>query len=64
MVSQLCICRTYVRTKCKIAKHRDDFVGQSCGADGRSNDDVHALLRVRLDLIEDGKQLSAPKISN
>ncbi len=47
--------RTYVRTECEIAKHGDDFVGESCGADGCSNGDVHAFLRVGLELIEDGK---------
>lgn len=58
------ICRTYARTKREIAKHCNDFVGKTCGADGRSNDDVHAFLRVGLKLIEDGKQLSVPKISD
>jgi hypothetical protein len=40
------MCRTYVRTECEVAKHCDDFIGESRGADGGSNDDVHALLRV------------------
>jgi hypothetical protein len=64
MENQLCICRTYVRAKCEIAKYGDDFVGERCGADGSSNNDVHALLRVRLELIVDGEQLSVPKISH
>jgi len=50
-----------VRTKSEIAKYCDDFVGESCGANGRSNGDVHAFLRVRLELIEDGKQLTSLK---
>ena len=49
------MCRTYVRTECEVAKHGDDFIGESRGADGGSNDYVHALLRVRLELIENGK---------
>ena len=52
---QLNIFRTYVRTKREIAKYCDDFIGESCGAYGRSNGEVHALLRVRLELIEDRK---------
>lgn len=49
------MCRTYVRTECEVAKHGDDFIGESRRADGGSNDYVHALLRVRLELIENGK---------
>jgi hypothetical protein len=52
---KLIIRRTYVRTESEIAKYGDDFVGESCGANGRSNGDVHTFLRVRLELIEDGK---------
>ena len=61
---KLRICRTYARTKCEIAKHCDDFVGKTRGADGRTDNDVHALLRVGFELIEDGKQLSVSKISD
>jgi hypothetical protein len=43
---------TYARAECQITEDRDDFVGESCRADGCSNDDVHALLRVSLELIE------------
>lgn len=42
--NQLNTCRTYVRTESEIAKYCDDFVGESCGTNGRSNGDIHALL--------------------
>jgi len=46
---------TYVGTKGKIAKDGDDLISESCGADGCSDDDIHALLRVALNLVEDGE---------
>jgi len=51
----LCLCGTHARSECEITKDRDNFVGDSCGANGRANDDVHALLRVGLKLVEDGE---------
>ena len=51
----LCPCGTYARSECEIAKDRDNFVSESCGANGRANGDVHALLRVSLELVEDGE---------
>ena len=49
---------TYVGTEGNIPEDSDDFISESCGADSRSNDDIHALLRVVINLIENGKQLS------
>ena len=51
----VCLCGTYARSEREIAKDSDDFVGESRGANGRANDDVHALLRVSLELVEDGE---------
>jgi len=51
----VCLCGTHARSECEIAKDRNNFVGESCRADGRANNDVHALLRVSLELGEDGE---------
>ena len=53
---------TYVAAECDITKDCDDFVRDSRRADGRSDDDVHTLLRVGLKLVEDREYLSIPQI--
>jgi len=45
----------YSRTECKIAKDGNDFIGEGGAANGCSNNGVHALLRVGLELIVDGE---------
>lgn len=49
-------------TEGNIAKDGDDFISERCGADSRSDDNIHALLRVVIDLVENGKQLSSASI--
>ena len=46
---------TYVGTKGNIAEDGDDLISESCRADSTSNDEIHALLRVVLNLVEDGE---------
>ena len=49
-------------TEGNITKDGDDFIRERCGTDSRSDDNIHALLRVIIDLVENGKQLSPVNI--
>ena len=46
---------THVGTKGKITEDGDDLVSESCGADSGSDNDIHAFLRVVVNLVEDGE---------
>lgn len=49
--------RTDGGAKGEVPEDGDDLVGERRRADGAADDDVHALLRVVLELIEDGEEL-------
>ena len=42
-------------TKGDIAEDGDDLISESCGTNSSSDDDIHALLRVVVNLVEDGE---------
>ena len=45
--------------KGEVTEDRDDFINHCCTANGRSDNDVHSLLCIAVDFIEDREKLAA-----
>jgi hypothetical protein len=51
-------CKTYLGSERKIAEDGNYLINQRRTANGRPNHNIHPLLSVPMNLIEDGEQLT------